>query len=422
MAYLFEGRAGRVSGCALLALALAGCAEGPPDNGGDVFTEPAREAGDLRCELTGTYETEAECERFAEQYASLDAGIDAFKASETMIADEPTIVRYSVVRLAGNVQGEDGEIAAPVAPPPPPPPPPSPPAPSPEPTPEPVPSPPVGVPSPVPTPGQRPGNVIIGQRPIVIARPGSPIGDRSSEQIAAEIVIPDSWQETALSVGTEDAIAEPTPAPAPAPPPPPPPAPEPTGPTQAEIDQALAEARDRANRNIGAPTTGGTTETGQVKMGTIMYACLDADPSFKVEPADCQPKNTREDPDPVWRWTVTPSKPGEDYQLTLRSGIVVEASDGGLRKIGQPSRTARIDVEVTALGAVKRFFASAEEWLRSPIGALGALAALLIAFGGVRQAWKKMKSDEQPAAAETPAPTPAPVPAPAEPPGEDGSG
>lgn len=384
----------RLAGCAMLALAMAACDDRPAEEQlGDVFAEPDREVGDILCDLTGTYETKAECDRFGEQYGKLAAGIDAFEPNQKMTADVPTVVRYSIVRLDAKVQGEGGEIAKPVAPPPPPPP-----APAPLPTPAtPLPEPPTLTPSPTLSPQPsatfrpRPTEVIVGERPIVIGRPPLEVEPGPSEAVAAEIVIPDSWENTSQAIERDgpisDAspIAEATPEPLPAP--------TATGPTQEEIDSAIAKAEGKATRNIGAPT-GGTTETGQVKIGTIMYACLEADPSFKVEPADCQPKNTREDPDPTWRWTVTPSEPGTS-QIKLRSGIVVEASDGGLRKIGQPSRTANIEVDVTTLGAVKRFFATLEEFLRSPIGALGALAALLLAIGGVRRAWKKMKSDEE---------------------------
>ncbi|UIP06812.1 hypothetical protein LY632_14265 [Erythrobacter sp. SDW2] len=385
----------RLASCAMLALAVAACGDRPAgQKPGDVFAEPDREAGDMLCDLTGTYETKAECDRFAEQYGKLAAGIDAFEPNQKMTADMPAVVRYSIVRLDAKVQGEAGEIAKPVAPPPPPPP-----APVPSSTPAtPLPEPPTSSLSPTLSPQPsatfrpRPTEVIVGERPIVIGRSQVKTAPNAEEAVAAEIIIPESWENTSQAIERDgpisDAspIAEATPEPLPTP--------IATGPTQEEIDSAIAKAESKAARNIGAPT-GGTTETGQVKIGTIMYACLEADPSFKVEPADCQPKNTREDPDPTWRWTVTPSEPGTS-QLKLRSGIVVEASDGGLRKIGQPSRTANIEVDVTTLGAVKRFFASAEEWLKSPIGALGALAALLLAIGGVRRAWKKMKSDEEP--------------------------
>lgn len=398
----------RLAGCAMLALAASGCSEKPAEEPGDIFAEPVQEAGDILCDLTGTYETRAECDRFAEQYSKLDAGIDAFEPNRKMTAEVPTVVRYSIVRLDAKVQGGGGEIAEAVPAPPPPAPPPPPPAPAPSqpvPTasPQPAPSPPA--PATSPSPAFRPGrtDVVIGERPIVIGRPEMEVDRGASEAVASEIVIPQAWENSAQAVegpgpgadGSTLATGSPESTTAP-----PAPTAAATGPTQEEIDTAIAKAEDKATRNIGA-SIGGTTETGQVKIGTTMYACLEADPSFKVEPADCQPKNTREDPDPTWRWTVTPSEPGTS-QLKLRSGIVVEASDGGLRKIGQPSRTATIEVDVTTLGAVKRFFATLEEFLRSPIGALGALAALLIAIGGVRRAWKKMHSDEEPPAEPAP--------------------
>ena len=387
-----------LAGCAALAMATAGCGgQQRSDGTEDIFAEPEREAGDVLCDLTGTYETTAECERFSDQYARLDAGIDAFEPNQRMTADVPTVVRYSIVRLDDRVQGGGGEIARPAPPPPPPPPPTSPPlppdaAPGPSSEPGPTPAPPPDVTlSPVPSATFRPRpELVLGDRPIVIASPDQGIDRGLSDAAAERIVIPGSWENRAEAIAGstpgEDMLSAEPPAPLPSV--------TPSGVTQEEIDTAVDRAEDQATRNIGAPT-GGTTETGQVKVGTVMYACLEADPSFKVEPADCQPMNTREDPDPVWRWTVTPSEPGTS-QLKLRSGIVVEASDGGLRKIGQPSRTATIEVDVTTLGAVKRFFASVEEWLKSPIGALGALAALLIAVGGVRRAWKKMNSDEEP--------------------------
>jgi hypothetical protein len=195
-----------------------------------------------------------------------------------------------------------------------------------------------------------------------------------------------------------------------------PPSPTPTGPTQDEIDTALAQATEAVTDIVATEGEEGTVTTDRVKMSRFMYACLKGPPSFVIEPAACQSLDTLEQPDAVWHWEVTPTEPGKDFELQLISGFEVRASDGSTRHIGNPVRKAEIEVKVTALGRAKRIFAAAEDWLRSPLGVIAALTALLAAFAGLRRAFRSArgKPPEEPGKAgdqrDKPGGGPAPAP------------
>lgn len=254
------------------------------------------------CDLTQRYEAVGECNRFVEQYAALDAGIDAFKPDEKMRRSQPKIVRYAVKRLPDSVQGENGEIATP--------------------------------------------------DPVTSAQPSSS-ASADAEKAAGE----------AMSSGDL---------------------------TQEDIDVAIEQTGDDVAGSIVADAEKGTVQTGTVKIARLMYACLEGDPVFVIAPAACQTLDTLEQPEPVWQWTVTPTEQGDDFELRLRSGIEVTASDGSARRIGQPVRRAEIDVDVDGAGRVKDMFDRAAEWLKTPLGAIAALTTLLIALAGLRAAWKKL--------------------------------
>lgn len=162
-----------------------------------------------------------------------------------------------------------------------------------------------------------------------------------------------------------------------------------TGITQEQIDAAVEQTGEEVAGTIVADAAMETVQTGRVKIGRLMYACLEGDPIFKIEPAACQTLDTLEQPEPVWQWNVTATERGNDFELRLRSGIEVQASDGSARRIGQPVRRAEIDVDVDGPGKAKDMFDRLAEWLGTPLGAIAALTTLLIALAGVRAAWKR---------------------------------
>lgn len=270
------------------------------------------------CQLTRNYEPEGECERFDRQYASLAAGVDAFKPDERMTAGRATVVSYAITRLPDSVQGEGGEVADPVD------------------------------------------------------TPANGSAEYSSELPARA--------ESKTGAGREDG----------------PTGGEARGSTQAEIDAALEAAARAASEAVVANAAADRVETGQIKMARFMYACLSGNPIFKIEPETCQSLDTLEMPQPVWRWRVTPSEEGKRMKLQLTSGIEVRARDGSPRRIGQATRQAEIDVTVTPLGRWKKRMAEAEEWIRSPIGVIAALTALIGAIGLLVGAIRRARNGEGP--------------------------
>lgn len=164
--------------------------------------------------------------------------------------------------------------------------------------------------------------------------------------------------------------------------------------TQEEIDARVKETKADVAAAIVPDAAIEAVLTGTVKIARLMYACLEGDPIFKIEPAACQTLDTLEQPEPVWQWTLTATEQGNDFELRLRSGIEVTASDGSTRRIGEPVRRAEIDVDVDGPGKVRDMFDRLAEWLGTPLGVIAALTTLLIALAGLRAAWKRFTRGE----------------------------
>lgn len=162
----------------------------------------------------------------------------------------------------------------------------------------------------------------------------------------------------------------------------------PSGPTQEEIDAAIAETDEQNTEALGADAA--AVETGQIKVARFMYACLRGSPALTVTPKDCQSRDTREDPQVVWNWQVTATAPGR-HQLNLRSGVEVRTREGKPRRIGQRAVNRTITVAVTRIGGVERGMKEAERWFNSPVKAIGALTALLLAVLGLVAAIRKLR-------------------------------
>lgn len=172
---------------------------------------------------------------------------------------------------------------------------------------------------------------------------------------------------------------------------------ETSGPTQEQIDTALADARETVTTAIDADAGTDEVAVRQIRIGRRMQACLDADASFQIdEGTRCQTIDTFQKPVAVWRWTVTPTEPG-NHTLLVQSSVELTASDGTARFVPQRAQDARIAVEVTAFGRWKRFLATAESWVRSPLGLLAALVALVGAIGALLAAIRKARRGEAPA-------------------------
>jgi hypothetical protein len=76
-------------------------------------TPPPQVEEKLPCAITGTRETVSDCTAFSRDVASVKAGVDAFQPEQTMVRDQPSTVRYSLMALPEDIQGDQGEIAAP---------------------------------------------------------------------------------------------------------------------------------------------------------------------------------------------------------------------------------------------------------------------------------------------------------------------
>lgn len=171
------------------------------------------------------------------------------------------------------------------------------------------------------------------------------------------------------------------------------------GPTQEEVDAALADARDAVASAVNPDAAAEEVIVREIRMGRKMQACLDADTSFQMdETTRCQTIDTFQKPVAVWRWTVTPTTPG-NHTLIVQSSVELTASDGSARHVPQLAQDAQIAVEVTTFGRWKRFLSTAEAWVRSPLGLLAALVALVGAIGALIGAIKKARKGEAPAAA-----------------------
>lgn len=298
--------------CALLA--LGGC-EG--SSSPDTMNASAMEEDGTTefCRRTGQPEAIGECARLEEQYAALDAGVDAFVPSESMREFEPTVIRYAITRLPDEVQGGGGTLAE------------------------------------------------------AVDEDG---GDKPEASGA--------FPETLPAPGATEA---------------PRPSSDPEGPTQAEIDQALAMAQQDVAAAVAPPDTGDEVTTRLIKMGRRMQACLSADDSFTLEGARCQVIDTFEQPVATWRWTVTPTRPGS-HTLQVNSSVALLASDGSPRMIPQRGQNAAIAVEVTAYGRWRRGLDTAERWATSPLGLLAALTTLAGAIGLLIGAVKRARRGEGP--------------------------
>jgi hypothetical protein len=160
--------------------------------------------------------------------------------------------------------------------------------------------------------------------------------------------------------------------------------------TAAERQDAIASIDAELRDEILPEGEHGAVSTGAIDVGRQTYACLKGDPSFTITPAECQTKDTLEDPEPVWRWGVTPTREGT-FSLTLTSGIEVLAVAGEVRRIGKFSQSEQIRIVVSDEGERDDFFAWLEGWLRSPLGVLGALTALLVALAALVAAGRKVR-------------------------------
>ena len=159
-------------------------------------------------------------------------------------------------------------------------------------------------------------------------------------------------------------------------------------PTQEEIDAAITETDAQNVSALGEDAVG--VETGQIRIARFMYACLSGSPALKVSPAGCQSRDTRADPQVIWNWQVTATAPGR-HQLTLRSGVEVRTRTGAPRPIGQRAVNRTITVAVTRVGSFERMMGQAERWFNSPVKAIGALTALLLAIAGLVAAVRKLR-------------------------------
>ncbi|QJB68897.1 hypothetical protein [Parasphingorhabdus halotolerans] len=167
-------------------------------------------------------------------------------------------------------------------------------------------------------------------------------------------------------------------------------------PTQAEIDQALAETEKEVSEMVVEDSDSGNVAVEQIKVSTYMYACLEGDATFNIEPKNCQSIDTLERPEAVWNWQVTPSEPGKKFELRLISGHEVRATDGTTRRIGQPGRRAEIDVAVTRYRWWSDLSDTTTKYLGLPLPLLAALSALIAAIGGVYGAYRMARRGNEP--------------------------
>lgn len=355
-----------LTAASLLAAALAGCAEGKPGSENPDATASAVDASvdpDAEyCDLTMQDEKPGECARFQRQYADLDAGRDAITTPLALKEGETRTVSYAVSRLPEAVQGGGGTIRKAVRP---------------------VPRPTM---VPRPAPPLPPDEMVVGGASPPPGAEATPSPVETPDAAAGESGAPDP----AITPGGEDAGA-PLPAPSPVVSAAAPTAEE-DGPTQEDIDAAIA-ATDAQNRAALGVTSANESDVANVKVARTMYACLTGSLAIEILGEECQSRDTRRTPRPVWQWNVRAKEPG-NYTLNLASGVEVRTRSGEPRQLSQRAIDRRIEVSVTALGWFQRAMASAVSWLDSPLKAIGALTALLLAIGGLRAAFRKARRGE----------------------------
>ena len=166
------------------------------------------------------------------------------------------------------------------------------------------------------------------------------------------------------------------------------------GPSQSEIDEELARTEAEVSRNVAPEEQAASVEAGRIRIGQKMFACLAGDSIFEIKPVRCQTYNMIENPNPTWVWQVIPRAGDRAYKLYLTSGIELEGADGEPRRIGQFSKTEEISVEVTTLGRFQDKMRAAEAWIRTPMGVIAALTALIVALGGLGVAWRRARKGE----------------------------
>ena len=166
--------------------------------------------------------------------------------------------------------------------------------------------------------------------------------------------------------------------------------------TQEEIDAVVEQTEQDLAEVVEPGPDSDEVVVRPIKLGRMMQACLEGDPSIEIEEAACQTLDTLEKPIATWRWTITPTKPG-NFTLQVQSKVELTASDGSPRLIRQGYKNARIAVEVTPYGRWKRFLDAAERWVRSPLGLLAALTLLVGAIGTLIGAIKRARRGEGPA-------------------------
>jgi len=142
-------------------------------------------------------------------------------------------------------------------------------------------------------------------------------------------------------------------------------------------------------------TAGAARLTGTIRISSSMYARLTGSGAVEIAPLTSEVQSLQENATPLWRWKVTPRRPGECpvtcLRLVLTSGVELRAGGETVRQ-GRSLPAVEIDVDSTYAYRWQRFWAGVQASALVPLGALTALAALAAALVKLWQAIQPLRA------------------------------
>jgi len=131
----------------------------------------------------------------------------------------------------------------------------------------------------------------------------------------------------------------------------------------------------------------GETETFTPLVGRFMRAELSGN-GFEITPLSEASQEVLPDSVTTWSWRVE-AREGGQRALTLRTVVEGCTGDGQCYPLRSTSQNYDVTVQVGPIGQVQDFLMAAPTWLRLLAGVLTALAVLVGAWFGLRNAFKR---------------------------------
>lgn len=160
-------------------------------------------------------------------------------------------------------------------------------------------------------------------------------------------------------------------------------------------DNIQAELRERAAAPPAAPPTPedvvdplqGETEAFTPLVGRFMRVELTGN-GFDITPLSNASQEVMRESVTTWSWRVQANEGGQ-RALTLRTVVEGCTAEGQCYPLRSTSQNYDVTVEVGTMGRVQDFLTAAPIWLRLLAGVLTALAVLIGAWFGLRNAFRK---------------------------------